>query len=254
MWFRGAKFSSDQLSSSEREPVTEAVIGSWTRGLTEVFHEGVVFLSPWQILDWLGSSSIKIHSTFLSKSFHPHPTTISIMSSPKWVFPVALLAAIRTICSVKLLACSICFPIPWTLQLDSLSNQTSPVCCSTQSQKSWLSFPPIQVVPWYSWAGDPWPGPAAPHYHGIVCGGISVNFTALAAGKQISDGSSLLLLLSQSQTFIFNLRFGALAVRLEVIITINNRRYASSNFIFKVLYLGKPVFFIVTWRALSEGK
>lgn len=59
---------------------------------------------------------------------------------------------------------------------------------------------------------------------------------------------------SSKVTFIFNLRFGALAVRLEVIITINNRRYASSSFIFKVLYLGKPVLFIIPRRPLTEGK
>lgn len=114
---------------------------------------------------------------------------------------------------------------------------------SAQPKARSPGFPPIQEVPWYSWGGDPWPGPAAPHYHGIVCDGISVHFTALAAGKQISDGSSFPLLLSQSQTFIFNLRFGALAVRLEVIIAIN-RRYASSEFKYKVLYLGKPVGFL----------
>lgn len=34
----------------------------------------------------------------------------------------------------------------------------------------------------------------------------------------------------------------------------NNRRYASSNFKYKVLYLGKPVVFLITRRALTEGK
>lgn len=57
------------------EPVMGAVTESWAVGLAEVFHEG---LSPWHTLDWLGSSSMKSHSTFLSKNFHLYP----VMSSP----------------------------------------------------------------------------------------------------------------------------------------------------------------------------
>lgn len=67
----------------KEKPVTEAVMDSWTGGLTEVFHEGIAPLSPWQTLDELGSSSMKSHSAFLRKNFHPYPTTSSTMSSPK---------------------------------------------------------------------------------------------------------------------------------------------------------------------------
>lgn len=102
-------------------------------------------------------------------------------------------------------------------------------------------FRPLVVLwLWSLLASAPW------HYDGI-----SLCFTTLAAGERAADEIFFPLLLSWSKTFIFHLCFGAMAVKFDkIVITVSNRRYTSSNFIFQVLYLGIPKYFIITRGAL----